>query len=265
MFSDAKQKSTLRLGGGSRPLLLVLLAATAVTSLITASITVRAPLQANAMAVRSMADVLVNLRANRLPFGYVLVPLFMLFLQNTLKNDFDVAFVLRSRSRQAVWRTQAVKVLCYSLLLALYFTVCGVLFGRLLTPVLINWDSPFGAYYNATYSIDTVTTYWHVLPAFYVSSALTRAGTGLLFMVLWWAVGHPLAPWLAVLILQEWDTSFATRMEMDLSLLFGRTAIDYTNWQMDSILPGFAVAAVFCLALYLAGRCLLCRRKEFYG
>jgi len=260
MFSDTKKALPLRLGGGNPWLLLVLLAIPAAAGWASAAISVRMRLMVNSLTVTSMADVLVDLRS--VTFGYVLLPLFLLFLQNTLKNDLNAPFVVRCRHRREIWHAQSVKVLFYSLLLAVFFTLWGLVLGVFFGDEPINWDSPFSAYYNATYTVNPDARLWQVVLAVFGSYALALLGAGLLFLLLWWAVDHPVVPWLGILALQQVENSMV-RGE-GFSVLFGRTAIEYYNWHDETILPGFVVAAVFCLVLYFLGRHLICKRKEFY-
>lgn len=261
MCSDRKKSLPLRLGGGNPLFMAVLLAVPAAAGLVSTLLSIRFRLLAGSLTVSSVADVLVDLRVG-ISFNYVLLPLFVLFLQNTLKNDLNVPFVVRCRQRREIWHAQSVKVLFYSLLLALFFTLLGVLLGTFFTQVPINWDSPFSVYYNATYSVNTEARLWHVVLAAFGSYALALLGTGLLFLLLWWALDHPVVPWLAILALQQMELSAAGRNGF--SVLFGRTNIGHDCWAVNAILPGFAVAAVFCLLLYLVGRYFICGRKEFY-
>lgn len=261
MSSDRNKALPLRLGGGNPLFLSALLAIPAAAGWASTAISARMRLIANPMVTTSVADVLVNLRGG-LSFDYMLLPLFVLFLQNTLKNDLNAPFVVRCRHRREIWHAQSVKVLFYSLLLALFFTLWGLLLGTFFTESPINWDSPFSAYYTTTHSINAEARLWQVLLATFGSHALALLGAGLLFLLLWWAVDHPVVPWLAILALQQVETSVASMNGF--SVLFGRTAIGYYNWHGKTILPGFAVAAVFGLALYLLGWYLICGRKEFY-
>lgn len=254
------KRTSLRLGGGNPWLLLALLVLPAAAGWASAAISVRMRLMANSLTVTSIADVLVNLRSGT--FGYVLLPLFLLFLQNTLKNDLNAPFVVRSRHRREIWHIQSVKVLFYSLLLAVFFTLWGLVLGVFFGDEPINWDSPFSAYYNAVHTANPDARLWQVLLAAFGSYALALLGAGLLFLLLWWAVDHPVVPWLGILALQQVESAAA--VGNGISVLFARTAIGYENWNGHTILPGFAVAAVVCLLLYLLGRLLICKRKEFY-
>ena len=127
MCYDRKKSLPLRLGGGNPLFMAVLLAVPAAAGLVSTLLSIRFRLLAGSLTVSSVADVLVDLRVG-ISFNYVLLPLFVLFLQNTLKNDLNVPFVVRCRQRREIWHAQSVKVLFYSLLLALFFTLLGVLF-----------------------------------------------------------------------------------------------------------------------------------------
>ncbi len=183
--------------------------------------------------------------------------LFLLLIQNNIKNDFDENFVLRFRSKRWIWKMQVWKAGIYALLFSLYYTLCTLLFGSLYSASFINWGREASAYYTELKKVNVSVSFSQVLLAFFIACALSLFCASLLFLLLLWLPGGHILSWIVMLCLLCWDSFFP-----QYALFAERVSIEYSNWAANDLWQGFLVEAVLVI-LFSAIGFFTAQKKEF--
>jgi hypothetical protein len=215
-------------------------------------------------AAYSTVDYLIALRSSTIPFKLIFLPWFVFFCQISLQHDFISAMVIRQQSRNVIWDIQCVKMALFSVIWAAFITICGLALALPHASGMINWNLENSVYARTVYALNFDTQWWHVVMAMFLSCSISFMGTGLLFLAIWWITDNPLFSWMSVIALVCWDSFFLGEEMLNLSLLYNRIPLRYMQWQNQSLWLDGSLAALFCIALYLTGRFVICRRKEFY-
>ena len=209
----------------------------------------------------TLADLLVRLRAERLNFVIVVMPVYILFLQMAMRNDFDPNFVLKNNRRRSLWNLHSLKILIYALIAATGVTAVILLTGFVSSCKWINWDSPYSQYFFSQYTVNEDVGFVQVLLAGYASYLLTFFGYGLLFLLFFWLFQNAILPILLTLVVCVWDLIFYYQSYLpDMSLLLDRLAFSFEDWKNGTVFMSVVVGAVFCLRFYLIGS-LICEKK----
>lgn len=256
--SQSRSKISLRLG--SAGVVPIAIAAAVIFGYYFISGAVFASLISNT----TVADLLVHLRLNRLMFAILVLPVYAIFLQMSLRNDFDPHFVLKSRRRRSLWHVHCLKVLVYTLLCTVGIVVFILVVGLLYSCAWINWDSPYSQYFFSQFTLNLDVNFVQVLAVSFVSFVLTFLGYGLLFLLFFWLFKNPILPILLVIVAGGWDIAFYYQPYLpDFSLFLNRLAFSYESWKNGTVAFDLIIAAILCLVVYLVGT-FTCEKKEFY-
>ena len=215
---------------------------------------------------RSLADCIVLVKSSLFPFYFFSVPLFMLYIQNLLRNDQIPNFVLHCQSRAQLWNNQSVKIAIHSFLFSLHFTAVFLLYGWLSGVKWINWAEDYSSYLLKMYTINTTTYFSEVALMFFLACFVCFVASGLLFNLLLWFCRFHVVAWFVVLLIGCWDfyTTYMPIAGVEFPVLFGRASLEYEVWKNQQVMPGVLWVLVIAVVLYGIG-CWCCRKREFYG
>ena len=205
----------------------------------------------------SIADCLVNQKETWLFFSIFITLLFLLLIQNNIKNDFDENFVLRFRSKRRIWKMQLWKAGIYALLFSLYYTLCTLVFGSLYSQSFINWGHEASAYYVELKIVNSFVSFSQVALTFFIACALSLFCASLLFLLLLWLPGGHILSWIVMLCFLCWDSFFT-----QYALFAERVSIEYSNWAANDLWQGFLVETVLIILFSVAGF-VTSQKKEF--
>lgn len=212
----------------------------------------------------TVADLLIHLRLNRLMFAILVLPVYAIFLQMSLRNDFDPHFVLKSKRRRSLWHVHCLKVLVYALLCTVGIVVFILVVGLLYSCAWINWDSPYSQYFFSQFTLNPDVNFVQVLAVSFASFALTFLGIGLLFLLFFWLFKNPVLADFAGDCRRRMGYTFYYQPYLpDFSLFLNRLAFSYESWKNGTVVFDLIIAAILCLVVYLVGS-FTCEKKEFY-
>lgn len=146
----------------------------------------------------SLADCFVEQNGSVL-FCLMVLPVLLLALQWSLKNDLVPAIILRQKSRRAVWLRQIRKIGVWAIVVTVCFEgilgVCGMFFST----SWINWDSQTSVFFIQTQQTLTGVSLAQVAVSTGLCTAVLLFTTMALFVVCWWGFGSSPAAWLTVI------------------------------------------------------------------
>lgn len=213
---------------------------------------------------RSLADCFVLINYSFFPFFTFCLPLFILYIQNLLRNDQISNFVLHCQSRAQLWNNQSVKIAIHSFLFSLHFTAVILLYGWLYGVKQINWAEDYSNYFLEVHATNTVTSFSDVVLMFFLGCFVCFMACAFLFNLLLWVCRFHVVAWFAVLLVGCWDF-YSTRLPiggLEIRILIGLTSLEYDLWKGHRIITGILWVWMISLVLYGLGR-FFCRRKEF--
>lgn len=201
------------------------------------------------------ADFLIFQKENWF-FSFLLISLFLLFLQNENRRNFDVNYVLRMKSRRQILLSQLVRAAVYALLFSLYYTVCTLIIAPFFSSGYINWSSTGSIFYSNTAKLMSVS-FLTVLLIFAIMCFLCMLAASYLFMFFCWFSKKGILPWLVIIFLFCWDI-FMERY----AVLAQRASITFSKWSDQTLWQGALVEIMIAAVFGITGA-ICAKRKEF--
>ncbi len=211
----------------------------------------------------SVADALAFLSGNLFPLRLFCIPVFLFYVQQSVRSDFIVSIVTRRKDRRSIWNVQCFRLLVSSFLFVAFIGLCGLWSAQSCFGEEINWHQYHSNYYFNTGAVNADVSFLQLLLAYFISLWLQLFGGGLLFLLLLWSVRSVLVPWPMIMAIVIWD-KYISRDFTPKPLFFDWMQITFHEWNRQVIPRNFIIAFLLILALYIIGW-TLSRRKEFYG
>lgn len=193
---------------------------------------------------------------------FYIVPISLLLFMKSSRGMEGEQLLIRKDTRKAVWYEMIFRTAVVSLVLALFHTVCVLLYTVVNPAENVNWNrkrSVFWLLTEGNVCEQGTVRYVQVVLAFFVLESLTCFLTGILYLLCTVSFKNQVWGWLLclVMILVEPGSGKAV-------FFYGRISLDYANWLKPHFTGMTLIGCVEAAAGILLGKYLI-ERKEYYG
>lgn len=206
----------------------------------------------------SIADGFVFMDLNQAK-EILILPVFLYFLMILGRQEDQLQFLVREKSRIQIWRKRMSKLVVISLLYTIWETICILASSFLLTDNLINWHEKDSIFRSQTGTIlpGMEGNLQAVIGSFVLAEFLTCLFAGEVFFLFKWLTNRVIGAWMIVIGL-----CFAEDFS-ELHLFFSQVSIFYDQWlSITKFGRDFLYGACVLIGIFIMGY-LMAGRKEF--
>ncbi|WP_071396580.1 hypothetical protein [Bacillus tuaregi] len=205
----------------------------------------------------SLADCFVFV-TDKFFFALLIVPMSVYLLQYLNKNDFNILFILRQKSRKILWTKHMFRTFIFSSLVTTYFTICTFIIGGFFSTSYINWNSISSIYYLANNKVTDNVSILNVLVMFLIFCILLLTILNMLFQLLQWITNGYLFGWLVILSIGIWDM-----FQRTYAVMYGKLTISHSIWERSGYMNISIMYGIFVgLVIFIIG-IVAVKRKDF--
>jgi len=204
----------------------------------------------------SRADCFVILNT-LLTKGIVMLPAFLYILTTVLRYMDNPQFVLRVESRLAVWTNKIVRIIIFSLLVAVGEALCIIFVSLCLIDGNINWGENGSLFWALTGETLSGISFIHVAVMYAVMSFFFYLFSGILFAFGSLIFRNLIIGWIIIgLCITEYYI-------VNPIIFYKRTSIYYERWFQLDFYNDIGIMFIIILLLSIVGA-FLSKRKEFW-
>lgn len=194
---------------------------------------------------------------------FVGVVLFTVFLNMYLqRNDMNVQYVVRHKSRKQLWCKQVGKTALLSAFMTIYVALCALVIGLIKSSSnsLVNFSQRSSLMYKMGHTIVVGVEFWQVIAMFCWYSFVVILIMSLVVMLSRWFLQKQLVGWFVVILL-----GFAETLDLDIRIFYNMIDVSYILWRdasLENVLLRFWYPIVLLVILIFVGF-MAVGRKEY--
>lgn len=180
----------------------------------------------NIGGVFSWGDVIVSV-SHPFIIGFFIVPVFLIMNMFVFKNDFSQNYILKNKSRAALWYKQIFQVFIGSIFYTLFVSIIVIFIANIFTPNLVNWNSKESIFFAITGTLSSVDLIV-VIGVFMVDLILILVISEVILLGIFWKTNNYQYGWILLIGIFIWD--LVIPKEFNLGLLYNRLLLNYKYW-----------------------------------